>query len=73
VPDAYFKRELVISVHAAQLVHEREHVLDGIFRQVPDAHEPPGADFGEAGNATRLDSVKLAHGCPSVGAGSAAQ
>lgn len=52
VPKAYLERERINLVHAAQFLHEAEHVLHGLLRQAPHAHEPPGAGLGETGHGT---------------------
>src|SRR6185437_6080821 len=64
VPDAYLECERIGLVHAAQFLHEVEHVPHGLLRQLPYAHEPAGAGIGETRHGTRLDSVKVTHGRP---------
>src|SRR5690348_8765292 len=64
VPDAYFERQRVLLVHAAQLVHEHGHVLHGAVRQAPHAHELPAAGFRIAGDRAWPDPVEVSHAHP---------
>jgi len=69
VPYAHLERQRVLRVHAAQLVHERDHVLHGAVRQALHAHELPAASLREAGDRTCPDSVKVSHTqppCPAI-------
>src|SRR5580693_9401182 len=66
VPDAYLERERIGLVHAAQLLHEAEHVLHGLLREALHADEPPVAGLGETGHATRFHAVKVTHDRPPV-------
>jgi hypothetical protein len=61
VPYAYFERQRVLLVHAAQLIHERGHVPHGVVRKALHAHELPVAGLREAGDHACLDSVKVSH------------
>src|SRR5215468_2046634 len=69
VPDAYLERQRVLPVHAAQLVHERDHVPHGTVRQALHAHELSAASLREARDRTCRDSVRVGHThppCPAV-------
>src|SRR6266700_5781757 len=64
VPYAHLERQRVLRVHAAQVAHERDHVLHGAVGQALHAHECPAASLREAGDRPGLDSVKLSHAQP---------
>src|SRR5580700_9712284 len=69
VPYAHLERQRVLRVHAAQPVHELDHVLHGAVRQALHAHEFAAARLREARDRTDLDSVKFSHPqppCPAV-------
>src|SRR6266536_3716260 len=69
VPYAHLERQRVTLVHAAQPVHERDHVRHGAVRQPLHAHEFPAASLREAGDRTCPDSVEVSHThppCPAV-------
>src|SRR6185437_150271 len=66
VPDTYFKRERVDIVHAAQLLHEVEHVPHSVIRQPSHAHELARARLGETRHGPRLNPVKVAHDPPPI-------
>src|SRR5580693_6651228 len=69
VPYAHLERQRVLRVHAAQPVHELDHVLHGAVRQALHAHEFAAARLREARDRTYLDSVKFSHPqppCPAV-------
>ncbi len=66
VPDAHFKRERVDIMHAAQLVHEVEHVPHRVMRQPPDAHELADARLSETRDGTRLNPIEVAHDPPPI-------
>src|SRR5580704_13366687 len=57
VPYAHLERQRVLRVHAAQPVHELDHVLHGAVRQALHAHEFAAARLREARDRTYLDSV----------------
>src|SRR4029077_1026518 len=64
VSDAHLERERIGLVHAAQLLHEAEHVLHGLLREALHADEPPVAGLGKTGHATRFHSVEVTHDRP---------
>src|SRR5262249_9613899 len=69
VTAAYRERQRAWPVHAAQVVHERDHVPHGKVRQALHAHELSAASLREARDRTCRDSVKVGHThppCPAV-------
>src|SRR5580700_5275219 len=69
VPYTHLERQRVLCVHAAQPVHELDHVLHRELRQALHAHEFAAARIREARDRTYLDSVKFSHPqppCPAV-------